>query len=281
MSLYLPTTIRQAELDILNEPYFGGEWILYLSHDPVIHLADIPFTAAATATLVDDAATALPTPTGADIQAVVINPLLSAASVVITLACLDNTGTPIAMNGVATFSPPAWVNDQAFYFPRGYAVDVIPAVGGKTFSAITSLTSATGGNKNAQVSLYQLPLVSSFIQVGCMTDATFNDRGRMAKGVDCGMETDAFVKAGKSSPGKLSVTTKFKSAADGLARFSGMKGTAKLVGIKDGQVTGDVIVFSQFRLGSEITLPEGDSDASVKGEGKFVEAMFFTAPYTP
>lgn len=281
MSLYNPATVNVQELDILRAPYLGGEFAVYLSHTAAKHIGSIEMTAEATGSYTDDAATTLTAVTGDDIQVVCTTPLLSDASCVITLATLDNTGTPVAMNGVATFAPPAWVSDQTFNFPRGYATDLVPAVNGKKYTSITSLTSITNGSKNSKFDFYVLPALTDYVLVGCTMDIDFNFKSRKALGIDCGMETDAFVKRGKTTPGDLSMSSKLKGIAAGMARFAGSKVTAMLVGLKDGQVIGDRIVFTGYVPGTTINAPEGEGEAVERVEGKFEEVLCFPAPYTP
>src|SRR5687767_12988491 len=107
---YTPTTINQAQLDILNAPYLGGEWAVYMSHTAAIPIADIDLSAASTGVLTDNGATALPSG-GTDLQVACKNPLRSTVNTVITIACTD--ADDAAVNLVATFAPPAWAANQS------------------------------------------------------------------------------------------------------------------------------------------------------------------------
>ncbi len=126
--------------------------------------------------------------------------------------------------------------------------------------------------------LYALPVLTDYTLIGCVRDFDFNTKSRMAKGIDCGMESDAFVKRGKTQPGEITVGDKLKGFAEGLMRFDGLKCTLMAVGIKDGQVTGDRLVFTQFVPTCKVKLPEGDGEATSDAIGKFVEHLFFVAP---
>jgi hypothetical protein len=67
--------------------------------------------------------------------------------------------------------------------------------------------------------------------------------------------------------------------ADRLTRFDSSKTTAMLVGIKDGQVTCDRAVFTQYVPNVDINLPEGEGEAMENAAtGKFVDHLFFVAP---
>lgn len=275
---YTPTTINQAQLDILNAPYLGGEWAVYMSHVAAVPIADIDLTAASAGVLTDNGATALPSG-GTDLQVACKNPLRSTVNTVITIACTD--ADDAAVNLVATFAPPAWAANQSKNFQRGYAVDGVPSVLNKTFKTITSLTSVVGGAANCGFTIWQLPAQADYTLIGCVSDVEWNDKARTAKGIDCGMETDAFVKQGKTLPGELKIGHKMKGFADGIARFGGHKATVMLVGIKDGVVTADRVVFTQFIIAPKMRMPEGEGEAMAEGDGKFVEALYFVAGYTP
>jgi hypothetical protein len=135
-----------------------------------------------------------------------------------------------------------------------------------------------GGDKNQEFSLYQLPELADYTFIGCTTDFKFNSKGRVAKGIDCGMESDKFIKRGKTQPGEASLDAKFKGFAESLARFDGQKTTLMAIGIKDGQVTTDRVVLTQFVPSVEINLPDGDGEAMQPAKGKFAEQLFFVAP---
>ena len=69
------------------------------------------------------------------------------------------------------------------------------------------------GQKQVKFALYTLPDLASYVLVGCTADINFNLKARTALGVDCGMESDAFVLRGKTTPGDLSLGSKFKGMA--------------------------------------------------------------------
>jgi hypothetical protein len=278
--LFTPTAVPAAQRDILDAPYLGGMWQVKFSHKPAVHLADILMDAAGSGTLTDDIATALPINTdgGAHVAVVAATPILSSASLVITLACKDNTTPTVnTMNGVATFSPPTHVADQSFNFQTGYAVDLVPATSGKKFTELTSLTTITNGSAGVQFQLLQLPDTADWVSIGCSGDVSFNDKSRTAKGIDCRLKSDAFVVRGKSNPGDLSIRAKYRGMADGLARFSGSKVTCMLEGLHDDQVLGDRLVFTQFTPTPAYEFPEGDGEAMVNVQGKFVDLLMFVA----
>lgn len=276
MSRYLPDGISSADLRIAEAPYFGGEFALYLTPTPALLVGKIALSAADTGVLTLNNAYTLDE--ASDLQVVCTSPLKSAVKPVITLACEDDTSVPATMNGVATFEPPSRAVNQSYRFQRGYAVDLIPATPGKLFTEVTSLGSVVGGDKLVEFAIYKLPALSEFTLIGCTTDKNFTTKARLPKGVNCGMEADKYMKRGMTQEGILSVTGKLNGFGDGLARFDGELCTAMLVGIKDGQVIGDRLVFIDWTAACKPSLPDQDGESTISAEGKYTEAAFFVAP---
>jgi hypothetical protein len=137
----------------------------------------------------------------------------------------------------------------------------------------------TNGDRGLTLDVYQLPVLSSYVLVGCTTEKKFTTKGRKPVGIDCGMESDAFIKRGKSGKGELTIDSKFGGMAERLTRFDGAKCTALLVGIKDGVITTDQMLFTQYVPGLDVSLPDGDGEAVENAaSGKYKEALFFVAP---
>jgi len=269
--IFLPSAIATADLGIVEAPYFGGEWAVFASHTLAKRIGDIEQSASGTGVYTNNAAVAISAGVR-NLQIVATTYLRSGVATVVTLT----TAGPATM--AATFAPPTRAVDQSFHFQRGYAQDLIPATA-VDVTGMTALASIAGGDANCKFSIYELPDLTSFYQIGCTTDKNFNLKGRTAKGVDCGMETDAFIKRGKTKPAMLTISQKFKTFADGLARLDGGKVTALLVGLKDGQVTNERIVFVDWIPSLAGKLPDGEGEAMMDGEeGKYGEALIFVAP---
>lgn len=274
--LYLPGPI--TDLEAGEGPYLGGEWAVFLSAVPAVLIGTITFSAAGTATYAANPAAAIKSG-GADLQIVATNFIHSAAAVSITLACLDNSATPVAMNATAGFSPATRAINQSFNFAHGYATDLVPATAGKKITGITGLGTVTGGMANAKFQVYQLPELADYSLIPYTTDVNFPTRGRAAKGINWGMETDAFIKLGMSKPGDLTISSNFRGFADDLARFDGQPSTAMLVGLKDGQLIGDRLVFARYVPNIEIKNPAGEGESMADAtSGKYKELLMFVAP---
>ncbi len=275
MSRYKPTAIADADQSIVEPPYFGGEFAAYASHKPAKLIGEIALPGSNQGTLTLNQALAI-TAGGADLQIVATGYLRSSVAAAITLNVTNNVDA--AVTAVATFSPPTRARDQSFNFQAGIAQDIIPA-SGNTIKAINSLASILGGFQNVSFAIYELPVwPTDYFLIGCTTAKNFNTKGRMAKGIDCGMQTDAFVKRGKTKPANLTISQKLAGFHDGLARLDGGKVTVMLRGLKDGQVTGDVLVFTDWTPTFANELPDGDGEAMMNSdEGKYGELLMFFA----
>jgi hypothetical protein len=272
---YLPSSIAQQDLDIAEAPYLGGEFAVYLSRKAAVRIGTIELTASGSGTYADEPATALPS-AGADLQLVATTELRSEVPCVVVLNVTDETSQ--ARTLTFTFATPARVGQQDSSFSRGYAVDGV-LNGGTKVKAVTGLASITGGDRNVGFSLFQLPEAADYVLVGCTTEKKFNTKSRKPVGIDCGMESDRFIKRGKTGKGELTIDSKFGGMVDRLSRFDGAKTTAMLVGLKDGVVTCDRLVFTQFSPGVEVSLPDGDGEAMENAAtGKYAEHLFFVAP---
>jgi hypothetical protein len=280
--LYQPSAIAQTDLDTAEAPYLGGEFAVYLSRVPAYDCGTVTLNAPgsganpADVTWTPDQSVALPA-AGCNLQMVATSELDSPNGPCTIVFNVKNDQS-VATTLTFTFTPPARANDQTFNFSRGIAVDGVLAAG-SLVTQITGLQSVTNGNRNETFDIYQLPNAADYVLVGCTTSKKFTTKSRKPVGIDCGMESDAFVKRGKSGKGELTIDSKFGGMADRLTRFDGAKTTAMLLGIKDGVITTDRIVFAQFIPGVEIDLPDGDGEAMENAAtGKYVEALFFVAP---
>jgi hypothetical protein len=279
--LYQPSPIAQVDLDTSEAPYIGGEFAVYLSRVPSYNVGTITMTASGTGqqTWAPNASVSLPTVAqgGTNLQCVATSELNSPGGPCVVVFNVIND-LSAATTLTFTFYTPLRAADQSSTFSRGYAVDGIIGAGSYVTS-ITGLASVANGNRNVTFAVYQLPAASSYVLVGCTTTKKFNTKARKPVGIDCGMESDAFVKRGKSGKGELTIDSKFGGATERLTRFDGAKTTAMLLGIKDGVVTTDRIVFVQYVPTVEVDLPDGDGEALENAAaGKWVEALFFVAP---
>ncbi len=276
---YSPAAVSVADIDIYTSPYFGGEYLAYLTQVPALKIGEIDLTAANTGTWRANPGVTIAAAT--DLQVNCMTAINSTGALAIALACMDNSGTPVAMNGTASFAVPARAANQSGNLLRGFATDLVPATNGKLFTAVTGMASSTpvtNGGPNQVIGVYQLPVQADYELIEGTTEIDFVTKSRPSKGVDNRMESDYWNKRGKSRPSNLTLNSKFRGFIDGVGRYDGQKCTLMLVGVKDGQVTGDRLVFTQFVPSVKPTLPDGEGEAMIPCEGKFVDHLFFIAP---
>ncbi|HEX3800258.1 MAG TPA: hypothetical protein VH413_16300 [Verrucomicrobiae bacterium] len=191
-------------------------------------------------------------------------------------------GTGYNENGVTvtvltpnTFTYPSTGADEATAADTGAMIAVI---NNGLAGTITGLISVTGGSANMSFRVYQLPVLADYVLISPTMEIDFNTRSRVAKGINSGMETDAFIKSGMSQPGELSIGSNLVDFEAGMARFDGQKTTCMLIGLKDGQLQGDRIVFQQYHGTVKPKLPTGDGEATIEAAGKFADLLIFFAP---
>lgn len=273
---YQPTAATANQLPTVQEPYFGGEFGLYLTTVVALQVGEIFFNSAGNVTYTPNAAAALPS-AGNDLQVVAESAnqaLPTDPNVAIQLTGTAATGGNLT--GLAVFQSPSWATVQQAGFGVGTAYDV--QAGGTKWGSVTGVAGATGGSYGLTLGIWSLPQQSDYTFIGCTTEIDFNTKSRVAKGVDCRMVSDAFVKAGKTQPGELRIGTKQFSMRENMAGYNGLKTTAMLVGVKDGLMIGDRLVFAQYQPTVKSKLPDGDGEAMLDAEGKFVDHAFFVAP---
>ena len=271
---HVPSSILPEDLNIANNPFFGGEFAVYLSHTPDVCLGQLDLTDSSNGVFTAANGASIKSG-GADLQIVATTYLKSRVDCVVTFNVLDETNT--ARTATATFSAPDRASNQSSNFERGYATDLVLSAGLR-IKSIVGLASIVGGSRNVSFGVYQLPEAAEYVMVGCTTSKKFSTKSRKSVGVNCGMKTDAFNKAGMEEPGELSIDSKFGGMHDKLVRFSGAPCTAMLIGIKDGQVTTDRLIFTQYRPVVSVDLPNEEGEAMENAaSGKYVEPLFFVA----
>ena len=278
---YNLTAIASVDLDIAEAPYLGGEFAVYLSRTQSVNLGSITMTASGSGS-VGSYATWAGNPGavikagGADLQLVATGELQSPNGPCTVVFNVINE-LAAATTLTFTFNTPARAADASASFPRGVATDGVLAAGSKVVS-ITSLQSITNGNRGSLFALYQLPEAADYVLVGCTTEKKFTTKSREPVGIDDGMERDRFVKKGKTKRGTLTIDSKFGGMTDRLTRFDGARCTAMLLGIKDGQVTTDRLVFAGYIPGVDVDLPDGEGEAKENAAGGlYEEGLFFVA----
>lgn len=286
MSKYNLAAMPTAQYDLAGAPYLGCHWAMFATITAAAMVGEVNYDGT-TAVWTPNPATILPaTPTGADLQCVTRLPLVSPLGVLaptIVFAGKDNTATPVSMLGTATFNPPAWAQEQGMHFQSGYAVDLAPAVGGKTFTSIVNtndlvtpvlLTNVAAG---ATLRLYQLPDINSFKLIGGVKNIKWAPLDRIPKNVASGSDSSKWSVAGMTEQPAISFDGVFRGYGDMPSRFGGVRCTLMAVGLKDGSLTGDRIVFPGALVKMDISGGDGEGESVIAASGTYRDILAFPA----
>jgi len=281
---YNPAATQAGDIDITEATFLGGEFAVYLAEKPAIKLGLVEMSSSGNgATGIANIATYTARPgasingVAADLAIVAETRLLSAVDCTVTLNVTDDLGA--TTTATATFTAPARSTNKSSNFVRGVASDLTVASGAaRKVASITGLAAITGGSRGVKFAVYQLPEFADYTLVGDTTSKKFNTKSRAAVGIDSGMESDKYVKLGKTKKGELTIDSKFGSLMDGLTRFDGGLTTALLIGLKEQVVTQNNFVFVKYIPSVDVELPDGDGESMTNAaNGKFKDHLFFEA----
>lgn len=278
---YNPAATQSGDIDITEATYLGGEFAVYLAEVPSINLGGIEMYSSGNGATTNAYWTPRPGASingaAADLVIVTAGRLLSSVACTVTFNVVDDLGATVTAS--ATFTPPARSANQGFNMPRSIAQDLTVSSGAtRQIRSITSVASIVGGSRGAKFSIYQLPNWTDYTLVGDTTTKKWNSKARRAVGIDSGLESDKYVKLGKTGKGELKVNSKFGSIYDGLTRFDGAMTTALLIGIKEDVVTQNNFVFVKYIPTVDLDAPDGDGESMADAaEGKFQDELWFEA----
>jgi hypothetical protein len=273
-----PTAIVAAKYPIAQKPTFGGENKVYLSRTPGIEVGSFEVQGLNSGTYTADPVNpALLSATPSHLIAVVDNEMDGGASnVVITVTGTNSADAPIT--GTATYAPVAWHRDQTRYWGQGQAVPVEVTADAK-FKTITGVTvTNAAGAATAIIKLFGVPDQSTFTLVACQDQADFTTKANPAKEIPCGMDGSAFVKRGRSEPGKLTINSKAVDFGDGLMKYNGATNiTAMIKVVKEGTLETGRIYFFGYTVTAKGSNPDGDGFSMFEAEGLYEDLGGITA----
>jgi hypothetical protein len=170
------------------------------------------------------------------------------------------------------------VEDQSGQFARGYAVDGVLSAGTSVVS-VTDLVSVANGYSGVNFGLYQLPEATDYVLVGTTKEKKISIKSAKAVGIRDGREETAFIKRGVTLVGEVTLDANFVGMASRLTRFTGARTTLMLVGLKDGEITTDRLVFVNYTPNVAVNLGDGDGESMENAAtGLFQDHLFFVAP---
>jgi hypothetical protein len=281
--IYGPSAVQQLDLSIAAAPFIGCEFAAYISRIPAYLLGTIAMTNSGTGTYTASNATSivprLPAgaPVGANLQLVPTTELRSPGGNVVVVFNVVNDQS-VTTTLTFTFAPPARAADQSGNFARGYAVDGVLA-SGSYVKSVTGLASVSNGYSGVGFGLYQLPEAADYVLVATTKEKKFNLKSAKAVGIRDGREETAFVKRGVTMVGEVTLDANFVGMADRLTRFDGARSTLMLVGLKDGEITTDRLVFTNYTPNVAANLGDADGEAVENAAtGLFQDHLFFVAP---
>jgi len=277
--IYAPLDLNSQDYVLAQKPTLGGEKAVFLSREHAIEIGQFQFMGTNSGIWNPDPVNAPDQTSGNDLIAVVetrtgLNG--GASNVVLTVNGLDSTAAPIS--ATVTFKPPPYAKDQTKVFQVGYAVDVVQGAN-KKFKNITSIvaTTAEAAAKGCKVTLFAMPALSTFTQVGCATDMRFNTKASIPVAIACGMDASAFTKPGRSERPDLSIGVKQFGFGDGIIKFDGIPCTGLVKVVKEGKIHTDNIYFLEMNVRVQPTLPDGEGEAMFDASGVFEDVAYLTA----
>ena len=272
-----PSTIAAAKFPVAQKPQYGGEAQVFLSRLPMVEIGTFEVLGLNSGTFTADAINdAILADRPCHLVAMVENELDGdGANVVLTVNGTDNTDSVIA--ATATFKPVDWHKDQTRYWgiSKGTAVE---QASDKLFKTVTSVTASVAALAvGSKITLFAVPVQSSFTLVGCTEQADFSTKSNPAKEIPCGMDGSAFSKPGRSEPGKVSINSKASDFGDGLAKYDGADVTVMIKVVKQKTVETGRLYFAGYHLKVRGTNPDGDGYSMYEGDGIYEDMVHIPA----
>ena len=246
-----PTDLATADYPVALKPGLGHESQLYVSTEQHTVLGEQDIVTLNSGTYTPQVADNLLLQANPqEVLAVLMGDVdFGSQNVVVTVAGTDQNDA--ALTGTATFKTPAYAQDTSRVYPKGYAVEVIPAVDGKKFKTIINVTvSCSTAAARAVIKLIGVPSLSTFHKIGVKTQLNYDPNVPMPVPIQEGRDKGAYIKPGEIDVGNVALTTKILSPADGLSRINGRRVTGLIKEIKEDKVTTQHV----FALGLIITL---------------------------
>ena len=286
---YTPGAVQPSDLDIAEATYIGGEFAVYLAEKQANNLGLLELNSSGNGanppvTWTPRPGASIQAPTGssqaaADLCIVAETRLLSPnGNCTVTFNVVDDLGA--TTTATATFAPATRSTDQSGNVARGFAQDLTVATGAtRKIASITGVASVVNGYRGVKFKVYQLPEWADYVLVGDTTTLKFNTKARTAVGIDSGLESDKYVKLGKTKKGDLTIDSKYNGIFDGLQRKDGARCTALLIGVKEQVLTMSQYVFVDFIPTVTTEIPDGEGEVMANAaDGKFKDHLFFEAP---
>jgi len=271
-----PADLTSDLYDIALKPALGQEMQLLVSTQASLELGSMVGVAQNSGVYTaNNAANAALQAAPAELLAMLESDINVDTLPVLTITGTDQSGG--ALTGTATFAIPAYAQDTSKVLPGTWATEVTVTVG-KLFKTITNVTIACDTKlAGKKITLFALPSLSSFNQIGCKTDLNWVPRNREPVNIQCGADESAFVKPGMIPKGEIGVTAKIPNFSDGLARYNGVRVTGLIKEVKEDKVATAHIFFLGLILTSQPKAGESTDPATFTAKGIYEDAPWILA----
>jgi len=281
MSLHhQPPVILPADFPLINAPLLGGELKALFSAQNAVELGKFVVTGSNAGTWTPSApGLAMLAAQPMDIIVVSDNGLHDggATDLVIKVSGTDNATTVFTTQN-ASFALPSWALNQTRSFQKCLGVDLVIGSGlpVATVTAVTVVCAAEA--VNSVFKLFAVPALSTFQQIGCVTEKDFNLKTQDAVPIRCGLDPSAFVKPGDLQVGNVSITANSQNDLNGFARYVGRPVTVMLEARRENRLVTDRYYFLRCTAGIKKKGPEGAASVTDSIEGIAEETVFMIAP---
>src|SRR5262245_16692121 len=169
----------------------------------------------------------------------------------------------------ATLAPVGYAANQSFNFSASRGVEMTR--GTEPTSVITTATvpTITNARRGGRIAFVQLPKRAHFSLVATTNEKNITLPIRAAKAIASGFDATRYVKPGRTTEGKLRITSKDLTDDDGLRRFMGQRCVAMIETKKEELVITSRSFLTNFVPGASQTNPDGDGESMIECEGFF------------
>lgn len=277
-----PAAVAAGDYQMARKPILGGEREVWVSPYEMWKMAEIYYAVAGSGVLTADdyntyanvAGTG--SAVGADMAVVVKDYFETSAET--SLDFLGTDSVPASVSGVAVIKPPGYVANNLFSFTSGFAWDVTSS-SGNTWQTL-GYNGARGGTIAAKSALYimNLPPLTTFKRVSCITSIEFASPMRPAIAIPCGMDgAGGGIKPGRTEQPTVALKAKDRGLADGLGRYGGKPCTILIKTVKEGFLTTENLFLGNCRFTVKPSSGDGNDEATVSVDGLYEYAAYFPA----
>ncbi len=228
-----PTALTTGQYKLATKPGLGYEQQLFVTTQQSVVPATLLCVGSNSGIVtadVSDSAALLATPQ--ELMCMLDTDLGDTAPVVLSFTGTDSTGA--ALTGTATFTAPAYAQDQSVVFGKGYAVEIVPTVDGKLWKTISNITIvATAAATYTQFKVVGLPSLSAFKKIGLKVSLNSDPKAPVPVAVQDGRDKGKYIKLGDIEVGTLEISGKVATSADGITRYNGVRVTGLIKEVKE------------------------------------------------